>query len=443
MKIYAVSTPAVAGLHDMFVQSIRGVEPDAEVIVKVLDDSGNGDFGTDEFKAIQKRRLELICQWIKGNEGDVILVSDIDIQYLRPFAAEMVDAIGDADVAFQRETDENGVNVGQMVIRCSRVALRFFEEVLKIVNETGEWEQAVINRLLPAIRSMLLPRTFANTKTGFWKDMHSFHAIGTFPRDGKTSLELKLEKFTELAEWIQSQQGQKGTLGPPGNYASSPYRNVITSSGDGEAPYTVAIVAMGPSKADYLTECTSQSGRFRVADETWAINAMAGIILHDRAIIMDALPYFAKAARTSKAHDGYRDWLHTHPGPIYTQRRYEGFPGSVEYPLEAVLNTLGYSYFNNTCSYAIALAIHMGVRHIKLYGMDFTYANNRGFAEAGRACVEFWLRDATKRGIKVTIASSSTLMDQSSGRVPYGYSNPPTIIWKDGYCRVIISKNTA
>jgi hypothetical protein len=206
---------------------------------------------------------------------------------------------------------------------------------------------------------------------------------------------------------------------------------MTTSTGDNGAPYTVAIVAMGPSYLDYLKECTAKSGRFQVADETWAVNAMGGIIQHDRLFMMDALPYFAKVAKKDNpALIGYGDWLHKHQGPIYTQREYEGFPGSVPYPLEAVLNSINYPYLNNTTAYALAFAIHLKVRHIKLYGMDFTYANNRGFAEAGRACIEHWVRDAVWRGIKVTIAPSSTLMDQCNDRQLYGYSTPP-IITKD------------
>jgi hypothetical protein len=68
--------------------------------------------------------------------------------------------------------------------------------------------------------------------------------------------------------------------------------------------------------------------------------------------------------------------------------------------------------------------------------MDFTYANNKGFAEAGRACVEHWLRDAIWRGIKVTIAPSSTLMDQMQNRPLYGYSTPPKISYIDGKYKV-------
>jgi hypothetical protein len=73
---------------------------------------------------------------------------------------------------------------------------------------------------------------------------------------------------------------------------------------------------------------------------------------------------------------------------------------------------------------------------LKLYGMDFTAAENRGMQEAGRACVEFWLRDATTRGIRVEIARTSTLMDQSLGRPLYGYSAPPRIAQENGRFRV-------
>ena len=193
-----------------------------------------------------------------------------------------------------------------------------------------------------------------------------------------------------------------------------------TSTGAGIAPYTVAIVAMGPSHSDYMNECANLGGRVNVADETWAINAMANIIDHDRAIIMDDLDYFAMSGREHSHLAGY-SWIKDHPGPIYTSRATEKFKGSVNFPLREMLEKLGYSYFNNTCAYAVGLAMFMGVKHMKIYGMDFT--NREGSTvEAGRACVEFWLSRATMQGIKVTIAKNSTLCDQHIDRQLYGYA---------------------
>lgn len=201
-----------------------------------------------------------------------------------------------------------------------------------------------------------------------------------------------------------------------------------TATNDRGVPYVVAIVAMGPSHRDYMSECIQKSSRWRVADETWAINAMAGIIEHDRSFIMDDLRYFQKQARGAAHLAGYQDWL-TKPSrpPIYTSAVHAEFPSSVEFPLKEVVEHLGFAYFNTTVAYAVAYAIHLGVREMRLYGMDFTDKNNKAFSEAGRSCVEHWLRDARWRGIKVSIAQNSSLMDTATGRALYGYSEPPVV----------------
>lgn len=200
--------------------------------------------------------------------------------------------------------------------------------------------------------------------------------------------------------------------------------NVITATDDGGVPYVVSIVAMGPSHQSYIQDCLKNSSPRKVSDETWAINAMAGVIHHDRAFIMDDLRYFAKASREHKHLEGYQDWLSKLP-VIYTSQIHPEFPGSVEFPLKEVVKSLGFGYFNNTCAYALAYAIHIGVKSVRLYGMDYASAD-RGFAEAGRACLEYWVATAISKGIKVWIAGDSSLCDQNSRKF-YGYSSPPAI----------------
>ena len=200
---------------------------------------------------------------------------------------------------------------------------------------------------------------------------------------------------------------------------------MTTSTQDQGSPYCVAIVAMGPSHKEFLSDALKASSRWQVADEIWAINAMAGVIQHDRAIIMDDLPYFAKAARSENASlVGYADWLKQASGPpIFAQSTYEEFPRAVEYPLKDVVRACGgYAYFNSTVAYAVGLAILEGVKHLKLYGCDFTQALSGGDGQGGRACVEFWLAYASfAKGMKVSIANTSSLCDQNSQRQLYGY----------------------
>jgi hypothetical protein len=67
----------------------------------------------------------------------------------------------------------------------------------------------------------------------------------------------------------------------------------------------------------------------------------------------------------------------------------------VPFPLEDVLNDLGYGYFNNTCAYAVALRHPHRRQEISLFGCDFTYPKAHD-AEKGRGCVEYWLGQRTR-----------------------------------------------
>lgn len=206
MKIYAVTSPSVNWLYDsVFLPSILKVEPTAKVITFESDIGGNGDFSSPEFIHIQLFRLELILAWIKDNFGEVILVSDIDIRYLRPFVKAMNDEIRGYDLAFQQHG--NSANIGQMFIRCTPDTLIFYEMVLSETRRTGEWEEVVLNKTLHNTfngRYKLLSPQFANTKVGFMREMYSFHPIGTVPRPGASSRDLKIQQFEALDQYLSS-----------------------------------------------------------------------------------------------------------------------------------------------------------------------------------------------------------------------------------------------
>lgn len=177
-------------------------------------------------------------------------------------------------------------------------------------------------------------------------------------------------------------------------------------------PQSVAIVAMGASSRSYLTLSAQVGNRRRLVDEVWAINAMAGTIQHDRVFHMDdmRLQELRAEAKPTSNVAGMCTWLREHRGPIYTSRAYPEFPGAVEYPLEQVMTATGHGYFNSTIAYAVAYAIAIGVRSIHLYGCDYSYPDQHK-REKGRACLEFWVGLASARGIPITVASDSTLLD--------------------------------
>mgnify|MGYP003132082774 FL=1 len=87
-----------------------------------------------------------------------------------------------------------------------------------------------------------------------------------------------------------------------------------------------------------------------------------------------------------------------------------------------MLQKTKYAYLNNTVAYALAYAIAQEVKQIYLFGIDFTY-RDIAFAEAGRGCCEFWLAVAMTKGIKISIAHNSSLLDTNvkEDQKLYGY----------------------
>ena len=182
-------------------------------------------------------------------------------------------------------------------------------------------------------------------------------------------------------------------------------------------PAHVAIVGLGPSCATFFELARGLGGISAYCDEVWGINAIGDVLRCNRIFHMDDLRIQESRAKERPDSNIARmvEWLKTHPGPVYTSVVREGYPGLVAFPLQEVLNGRydtngGAPYFNSTAAYAIAYAVHIGVKRISLFGMDYTLPNVHQ-AEKGRACCEFWLGIAAARGIEITVPETTSLLD--------------------------------
>lgn len=170
---------------------------------------------------------------------------------------------------------------------------------------------------------------------------------------------------------------------------------------------SIALVGLGDSQGAY----TSSVANGKKYDEVWVINSMMVPLKHDRVFMMDPPSRFLDTELAGRQTEALREALPLHPGPIYTCELDKRVPGAVLYPLEKIVQETGLCYFNNTVAYALAYAAYLEVGKIFLYGIDFSYKKNIYFAEAGRACTEFWLAFCVTRGIKLEVAASSSLLD--------------------------------
>ena len=185
----------------------------------------------------------------------------------------------------------------------------------------------------------------------------------------------------------------------------------------------VAIIGLGASQIDYVIG-KENSVEW---DEVWVINSALSVFECDRVFMLDPASRFLDTDDAGNQTDVMRKLLPEFDKPIYTCELDERVPALVEYPLEEVIKDQRCAYMNTTVSYALAFAAWNKVGEVDLFGMDFSYKNNLHFAEAGRACLEFWICKMIAIGIKVGVSPRSSLLDQN---VPieerlYGYHRLP------------------
>ena len=185
----------------------------------------------------------------------------------------------------------------------------------------------------------------------------------------------------------------------------------------------VAIIGLGASQIDYVIG-KENSVEW---DEVWVINSALSVFDCDRVFMLDPASRFLDTDDAGNQTDVMRKLLPTFDKPIYTCELDERVPALVEFPIEEVIKDQRCAYMNTTVSYALAFAAWNKVGEVDLFGMDFSYKNNLHFAEAGRACLEFWICKMIAIGVKVGVSPRSSLLDQN---VPieerlYGYHRLP------------------
>ena len=208
----------------------------------------------------------------------------------------------------------------------------------------------------------------------------------------------------------------------------------------GNAPKSVLIVALGPTKLDLLEMTTAHQPAAEVmdCDEVWGVNAgcnhLAGRVAYDMLWIMDHL---AGEARTmprygyligqwARRHRPSGSCIMTSQGADWAQAN--NVPGVHEYPLDWVLGKVGEdnAYFHNSVPYLLAYACAIGVEKIVLFGADYSHEKSKR-REEDRANAEYWVGFCRAKGMDIYLPSTTTLCNANRGAWFYGYRDQPAI----------------
>ncbi len=92
--------------------------------------------------------------------------------------------------------------------------------------------------------------------------------------------------------------------------------------------------------------------------------------------------------------------------PVFMQRHFDDIPLSFPFPKDDLIKRFG-SYFTNTISWELALAIHLGFKEIRIYGVNM--ANDVEYSSQRPSC-EYFIGLARGMGIEVYIPPESDLL---------------------------------
>jgi len=140
--------------------------------------------------------------------------------------------------------------------------------------------------------------------------------------------------------------------------------------------------------------------------EIWGVNEMWSDPAVKRVDVLFELHDY-KWICEGKRVKGHIDWLRQNlKVPVFMQKRFEDIPMSVPFPRQKIVEKYG-SYFTNTISWEIALAIDLGFKEIRLYGVNM--ANDVEYASQRPSC-EYYIGLARGMGIEVYIPPESDLL---------------------------------
>ena len=203
-----------------------------------------------------------------------------------------------------------------------------------------------------------------------------------------------------------------------------PYDEMMNTS-----PKHVAIIAMGPTKAEFTSMLQNITLFKSFPEEVWATNMSATWSKHDKVFMMDG-PVFDEFADQR----GMQEWSElvckTSRVPVvvpYADKT--EYPATCSYPIHEVVAKFGkHARFINTIGYAFAYAGLIGVERCDVFGCDFDYRDEKGehqVGESGQPETEQIAMLCQDMGMQINVTPGSRflkgLIDRDPTRLYYGY----------------------
>ncbi len=203
MEIYTVISKQIDNMYnEVFLPSLKKVEPDSEVNAVRIEFEGTGGIRTKGWYQAGWEKIRTLEKVSRRNNDEVIAFFDTDIIFLRPFYQDVLKLMENKDILIQRHYKYGKkLNLGVVFIKCNKKVNSYLNFVIKQRKQENSWDEDIMDKTIESsgLKFDLLPLTFSNeSNEGFTQNSYLYHANELGNTFFSTSVQKKYKKLKKL-----------------------------------------------------------------------------------------------------------------------------------------------------------------------------------------------------------------------------------------------------
>lgn len=154
MNLYSIFTPSHRDMYENYF--LTSIPDEFKLHVKEIpQECPTGSFYQAGWDKTCFRKVEFFEEICKENFGDMFIFSDVDIQFFGNFKNEMIEELGDCDIACQ--DDITTFSSGFFICKCNDTTLKMFQNMKEFYNRE---DQTSLNDQIHITKHKFLSKRF-------------------------------------------------------------------------------------------------------------------------------------------------------------------------------------------------------------------------------------------------------------------------------------------
>ena len=154
MNLYSIFTPSHRHMYENYF--LTSIPDEFKLHIKEIpQECPTGSFYQEGWDKTCFRKVEFFEEICKENFGDMFIFSDVDIQFFGNFKDQMIEELGDCDIACQ--DDITTFSSGFFICKCNDTTLKMFQNMKEFYNRE---DQTSLNDQIHIAKHKFLSKRF-------------------------------------------------------------------------------------------------------------------------------------------------------------------------------------------------------------------------------------------------------------------------------------------